>query len=49
MGGTVEPTALIPLLEENVTPLIVWVLVYFTMIRGIKSDLARILDKLDKD
>lgn len=44
-----EPSALIPLLEENITPLIVWVLVYFTMIRGIRSDLARIMDKLDKD
>ena len=44
-----EPTALIPLLEQNAAPLIVWVLVYYTMVKGIRADLKRILDKLDKD
>lgn len=43
-----EPSIL-PLLENNITPLIVWVLVYYTMVKGIRADLKRILDKLDKD
>ena len=42
-----EPTALIPILENNVTPLIVWVLVYYTMVKGIRQDLEDIKDKLD--
>jgi len=40
-----EPSIL-PLLENNVTPLIVWVLVYFTMVKGIRRDLQEIKDKL---
>ena len=43
-----EPTALIPLLENNITPLVVWVLVYYTMVKGIRRDLQEIKDKLDK-
>jgi len=43
-----EPN-LIPLIENNLTPLIVWVLVYFTMVKGIRRDLEDIKDKLDKD
>lgn len=43
-----EPSIL-PILENNITPLIVWVLVYYTMVKGIRADLKRILDKLDKD
>lgn len=49
MESTMEPTALIPLIENNLTPLIVWVLVYYTLVRGIRSDLSEIKDKLDKD
>jgi len=40
-----EPSIL-PLLENNVTPLIVWVLVYFTMVKGIRRDLQEIKDKI---
>ena len=47
MGRTVEPTALVPLLENNITPLIVWVLVYYTMVKGIRADLKEIKDKLN--
>lgn len=40
-----EPS-LLPLIENNVTPLIVWVLVYYTMVKGIRRDLQEIKDKL---
>ena len=43
-----ETTTLFPLLENNLTPLIVWVLVYYTMVKGIRRDLEDIKDKLDK-
>lgn len=43
-----EPSIL-PILENNITPLIVWVLVYYTMVKGIRRDLEDIKDKLDKD
>ena len=42
-----EPSIL-PILENNITPLIVWVLVYDTMVKGIRRDLEDIKDKLDK-
>jgi hypothetical protein len=42
-----EPSIL-PILENNLTPLIVWVLVYYTMVRGIRRDLEDIKDRLDK-
>ena len=42
-----EPSIL-PILENNLTPLIVWVLVYYTMVNGIRRDLQEIKDKLDK-
>jgi|TARA_S200002703_G_C3679708_1_gene208728 hypothetical protein len=42
-----EPSIL-PILENNITPLIVWVLVYYTMVRGIRRDLEDIKDRLDK-
>jgi hypothetical protein len=44
-----EVTTLIPMLENNITPLIVWVLVYFTMVKGIRRDLEDIKDKINKD
>jgi len=43
-----EPS-IYPILENNLTPLIVWVLVYFTMVKGIRRDLEDIKNKLDKD
>ena len=43
-----ETTTLLPILENNLTPLIVWVLVYYTMVKGIRRDLEDIKDKLDK-
>ena len=42
-----EPSIL-PILENNITPLIVWVLVYYTMVKGIRRDLEDIKDRLDK-
>lgn len=42
-----EPN-IIPFLENNLTPLVVWVLMYFTMFKGIRADLNDIKDKLDK-
>ncbi len=42
-----EPS-LLPLIENNVTPLVVWVLVYYTMVKGIRRDLQEIKDRLDK-
>ena len=42
-----EPSIL-PILENNITPLIVWVLVYFTMVKGIRRDLEDIKEKIDK-
>ena len=44
-----EPTTLIPMLENNLTPLVVWVLMYFTMFKGIRKDLDEIKTKLDKE
>ncbi len=44
-----ETTTILPLIENNLTPLIVWVLVYYTMIKGIRRDLQEIKDKLDKN
>lgn len=44
-----ETTTLLPLIENNLTPLVVWVLVYYTMIKGVRRDLQEIKDKLDKD
>ena len=41
--------SILPILENNLTPLIVWVLVYYTMVRGIRSDLKEIKDKIEKD
>jgi|TARA_R100000951_G_scaffold45132_2_gene38476 hypothetical protein len=43
-----EVTTLLPMLENNITPLIVWVLVYFTMVKGIRRDLEDIKDKIEK-
>lgn len=43
-----EPSIL-PILENNLTPLIVWVLVYYTMVKGIRRDLEDIKKKLDRD
>jgi len=43
-----ETTTLLPLIENNLTPLIVWVLVYYTMVKGIRRDLQEIKDKLDR-
>jgi hypothetical protein len=40
--------SILPILENNLTPLIVWVLVYYTMVRGIRSDLKEIKDKMEK-
>ena len=40
--------SILPILENNLTPLIVWVLVYYTMVRGIRSDLREIKDKMEK-
>ncbi len=42
-----EPSIL-PILENNLTPLIVWVLVYYTMVKGIRRDLEDIKKKLDR-
>jgi len=42
-----EPSIL-PILENNLTPLIVWVLVYYTMVKGIRRDLEDIKRKLDR-
>lgn len=42
-----EPSIL-PILENNITPLIVWVLVYYTMVKGIRRDLQEIKDRLDR-
>jgi hypothetical protein len=42
-----EPSIL-PILENNLTPLVVWVLVYYTMVKGIRRDLEDIKDRLDK-
>jgi hypothetical protein len=42
-----EPSIL-PILENNLTPLIVWVLVYYTMVKGIRRDLEAIKEKIDK-
>jgi len=42
-----EPS-IIPILENNITPLIVWVLVYYTMVKGIRRDLQEIKEKMDK-
>ena len=42
-----EPSIL-PILENNLTPLIVWVLVYYTMVKGIRRDLQEIKEKIDK-
>tara|TARA_R100000951_G_scaffold16416_2_gene12936 strand:- start:29074 stop:29205 length:132 start_codon:yes stop_codon:yes gene_type:complete len=42
-----EPSIL-PILENNLTPLIVWVLVYYTMVKGIRRDLQEIKEKVDK-
>tara|TARA_R100000951_G_scaffold108154_1_gene104123 strand:+ start:1470 stop:1607 length:138 start_codon:yes stop_codon:yes gene_type:complete len=42
-----EVTTILPMLENNITPLIVWVLVYFTMVKGIRRDLKEIKDKMD--
>jgi hypothetical protein len=42
-----EPS-IIPILENNITPLIVWVLVYYTMVKGIRRDLQEIKEKIDK-
>ena len=42
-----EPSIL-PILENNLTPLIVWVLVYYTMVKGIRRDLQEIKEKMDK-
>jgi len=44
-----ETTTLLPLIENNLTPLIVWVLVYYTMVKGIRRDLQEIKDKLDRN
>jgi len=37
------------MIENNVTPLIVWVLVYFTMVRGIRRDLQEIKEKINNN
>jgi len=42
-----EPSIL-PILENNLTPLIVWVLVYYTMVKGLRRDLQDIRDKMEK-
>ena len=42
-----EPS-IIPILENNITPLIVWVLVYYTMVKGIRRDLQEIKEKMNK-
>lgn len=44
-----EPSTLLPMIENNVTPLIVWVLVYFTMVRGIRRDLQEIKEKINNN
>ena len=43
-----ETTTLLPILENNLTPLIVWVLVYYTMIKGIRRDLQEIKERLNQ-
>jgi hypothetical protein len=44
-----EPSTFLPMIENNVTPLIVWVLVYFTMVRGIRRDLQEIKEKINNN
>jgi hypothetical protein len=43
-----ELTTILPIIENNAVPIIVWVLVYFSLVKGIRQDLIEIKSKLDK-
>lgn len=43
-----EITTILPIIENNAVPIIVWVLVYFSLVKGMRQDLQDIKNKLDK-